>query len=308
MRAKMNGMGRLTRTRTVLKLGPGADTAIRAARRSDVLAVEEPLEIRLGGRPYLVTMRTPGDDVDLVHGLLYAEGVIETGADVVLARYCAGTGADGLNTYNVLDVSLTPERARPAAEPVRQVVTGSGCGICGATSIEQVLSGRRHPVTRTAVVPWRHVLDAPVRLRERQHNFSRTGGLHGAGLIDAAGELVCAREDVGRHNALDKVIGWALRQGRLPLVGGLLVVSSRASYELTQKAVAAGAELLVAVSAPSSLAVELADEAGLTLVAFVRGETMNVYTHADRVELTRPTPVQADPVQASPVQAGSGAG
>ena len=284
----MKAMGRVTRTRAVVKVGVDAGGQLHAARRGDVLSVEEPLEIRLDGRPYLVTMRTPGDDFDLVHGLLHAEGVIQTAADVVLARYCAGTGADGRNTYNVLDVSLAAERARPADEPVRQVVTGSGCGICGATSIDQVLSTRRHPITRTRSWPGRAVLGAPARLREHQRAFARTGGVHAAGLINPAGELVGVREDVGRHNAVDKVVGWALRQNRVPLAGCAVVVSSRASYELVQKAVAAGAELLVAVSAPSSLAVELADGAGLTLVAFVRGETMNVYTHPDRLDLGHP--------------------
>jgi FdhD protein len=147
------------------------------------------------------------------------------------------------------------------------------------------VTARRHPTTWREPLAVERVLEAPDRLREHQRAFDKTGGLHAAGLLDADGELVCVREDVGRHNALDKVIGWALREGRLPLVGCTLVVSSRASYELTQKAVLAGAELLVAVSAPSSLAVELADEAGLTLVAFVRGETMNVYAHPERLDL-----------------------
>jgi FdhD protein len=289
----MNGMGRLTRNRTVLKVlgGTGPDgSGRRVVRRADVLAVEEPLDVRLDGEPYLVTMRTPGDDIDLVHGLLHGEGVITAAEDVLLARYCAGTGPDGLNTYNVLDVSLVPERARPAGEPRRQVVMNSACGICGSTSIKQVVDGRRHPVTHADPVPVEHLLRAPDLLREQQRTFQRTGGLHAAGLMDATGELLCVREDVGRHNAVDKVVGWALRAGRLPLAGCALVVSSRASYELTQKAVAAGAEMLVAVSAPSSLAVELADEAGLTLVGFVRGDSLNVYCHPERIDL-RPVEV-----------------
>ena len=274
-------MGRLTRTRPVVKVRTGADG--RVVRRSDTLAVEEPLEVRLGGTAYLVTMRTPGDDIDLVHGLLHGEGVIASAEDVVLARYCAGTDAEGHNTYNVLDVSLAPGVAPDG--PIRQVVMNSACGLCGTTTIEQVTSARRHPTTWREPIPVERVLEAPDRLREHQRAFDKTGGLHAAGLMDADGELVCVREDVGRHNALDKVVGWAMREGRLPLTGCALVVSSRASYELTQKAVLAGAELLVAVSAPSSLAVELADEAGLTLVAFVRGESMNVYTHPERLDL-----------------------
>lgn len=278
-------MGRLTRTRAVLKVRAG-DGDPSVVRRPDVLAVEEPLEIRLDGASYVVTMRTPGHDIDLVHGLLHGEGVIETREDVVLARYCAGTGPDGLNTYNVIDVSLAAHRARPADEPRRQVLMSSACGICGTTSIDQVVQSRRYPVTSGDPVPLRRVLEAPDRLRVEQRAFERTGGLHAAGLLDAAGTLVCVREDVGRHNALDKVIGWAVREDRLPLRGCTLVVSSRASYELVQKSVLAGAELLVAVSAPSSLAVELAEEAGLTLVGFVRGDSMNVYTRPERIDLT----------------------
>ena len=274
-------MGRLTRTRPVVKVRAGADG--RVVRRSDTLAVEEPLEVRLDGSAFLVTMRTPGDDIDLVHGLLHGEGVIETASDVLLARYCAGTDEDGLQTYNVLDVSLVPGAAPTG--PLRQVLVNSACGLCGSTSIDQVVTARRFPTTWREPLPVERVLTAPDLLREQQRAFDKTGGLHAAGLVDADGALVCVREDVGRHNALDKVIGWALREGRLPLTGCALVVSSRASYELTQKAVLAGAELLVAVSAPSSLAVELADEAGLTLVAFVRGDSMNVYTHPERIDL-----------------------
>jgi FdhD protein len=274
-------MGRLTRTRPVVKVRAGADG--RVVRRSDTLAVEEPLEVRLDGSAYLVTMRTPGDDIDLVHGLLHSEGIVAAASDVLLARYCAGTGEDGLNTYNVLDVSLAPGVAPDG--PLRQVVMNSACGLCGTTSIDQVVTARRYPTTWRTPLPVERVLEAPERLRDQQRAFDKTGGLHAAGLLDADGRLVCVREDVGRHNALDKVVGWALRDGRLPLAGCALVVSSRASYELTQKAVLAGAELLIAVSAPSSLAVELADEAGLTLVAFVRGETMNVYTHPERLDL-----------------------
>ncbi len=274
-------MGRLTRTRPVVKVRTGTDA--RVVRRSDTLAVEEPLEVRLGGTAYLVTMRTPGDDIDLVHGLLHGEGVIREASDVVLARYCAGTDAEGRNTYNVLDVSLAAGTG--PVGPLRQVLVNSACGLCGTTSIEQVVTTRHHPTTWREPLPVEVVLEAPQRLREQQRAFDKTGGLHAAGLLDADGELVCVREDVGRHNALDKVVGWALREGRLPLAGCALVVSSRASYELTQKAVLAGAELLVAVSAPSSLAVELADEAGLTLVAFVRGDSLNVYTHPERLDL-----------------------
>ncbi len=275
-------MGRVTRNHPVVRIS--ADGSV--LKRADTVAVEEPLEIRLDGRPWLVTMRTPGDDIDLVHGLLHAEGIIAAAADVVLARYCAGTGPDGLNTYNVIDVSLGAEAVRPSEESLRHVAASSACGMCGAVRIEEITRSSRYPldwqVRRTA----RFILGAPDLLRAEQKAFDRTGGLHGAGLLDTDGSLLCVREDVGRHNAVDKVIGWALREGRLPLSEAVLVVSSRASFELTQKALLAGIPLMVAVSAPSSLAVELAAAAGLTLVGFARGTSMNVYTHADRIETT----------------------
>jgi len=282
-------MGRVTRNHSVLRLGPEGPR-----RRGDPLAVEEPLEVRVDGERLMVTMRTPGDDIDLVHGLLHSEGVIADVEDVLLARYCAGSGPDGLNTYNVIDVSLAPGVVPPAAEARRQVVTTSACGICGSTSIGQVLRQSRHSLPADLWVPVALVRSGPVRLREQQKVFAKTGGLHAAGLLARDGSMLCVREDVGRHNAVDKVVGWAIRQRRLPLSDSLLVVSGRASYELTQKAVLAGIGMLVAVSAPSSLAVDLAAEAGLTLVGFVRGESMNVYTHPDRISDDPRPPADAD--------------
>ncbi|SDS13284.1 FdhD protein [Friedmanniella luteola] len=277
-------MGRVTRLHPVLKLGP--DTAVR---RTDTLAVEEPLEIRLDGEAFQVTMRTPGDDVDLVHGLLHSEGVIASAADLLGARYCDGVGPDGANTYNVLDVALASTARPPAPEQRRRVTTTSACGVCGTTSIDQVVKQTGHPLGEGFRLPTALISAAPDRLREHQKAFDKTGGLHAAGLMTTEGTIVCAREDVGRHNAVDKVVGWALRQGRLPLSDLVLVVSGRASFELTQKAVLAGLPMMIAVSAPSSLAAELATESGLTLVGFVRGERMNVYSHPERV-LT-PAPV-----------------
>ena len=271
-------MGRVTRQRTVLRLGPD-----HATRRSDTLAVEEPLEVRLGCDPFVVTMRTPGNDIDLVHGLLHSEAVIAAREDLVTARYCDGLGPDGLNTYNVLDVTLAPGVAAPDPGLRRNVLTTSACGICGSTTIDTVMHESRHPLDADLRFSQEVVASAPVRLRERQRAFDKTGGLHAAGLLTRAGDLLVVREDVGRHNAVDKVVGWAIREQRLPLTDVALAVSGRASFELTQKAVLAGIGILVAVSAPSSLAVELADEAGLTLVGFVRGDTMNVYTHAERI-------------------------
>jgi FdhD protein len=270
-------MGRVTRRHAVLRVEPGV-----AIRRSDTLAVEEPLEIRLNGEPYLVTMRTPGNDIDLVRGLLYSERIITDRSDIVLARYCAGSGPDGVNSYNVLDVSLAPQISAPAAAR-RNVMTTSACGICGTTSIDQVLRESPYPRDTGLQVAAELVLSAPTRLREHQRAFDQTGGLHAAGLLGLNSEMMCVREDVGRHNAVDKVIGWAIEQQLLPLRHMILAVSGRASFELTQKAVLAGIPVLAAVSAPSSLAAELAEEAGLTLVGFVRGQTMNVYTHPDRM-------------------------
>jgi FdhD protein len=271
-------MGRVTRRHAVLRVAPG-----ETIRRSDTLAVEEPLEIRLNGEPYLVTMRTPGNDIDLAHGLLYSEGIISERSDIVLARYCAGSGPDGINTYNVLDITLAPPVSIPEPAARRNTLTTSACGICGTTTIDQVLRESPYGVDPHVRVSAELVLSAPTRLRQQQRTFDQTGGLHAAGLLGLDSEMLCVREDVGRHNAVDKVIGWAIREQLLPLRQMILAVSGRASFELTQKAVLAGIPVLAAVSAPSSLAAELAEEAGLTLVGFVRGETMNVYTHPERL-------------------------
>lgn len=271
-------MGRITRQHPVLRLEAG-----QARRRADVLAVEEPLELRLDGEPFVVTMRTPGHDVDLAHGLLHSESIVATAADVAGARYCDGVGPDGLNTYNVLDVALAPSAAAPDPGERRRVVTTSACGICGTTTIDQVARSSRYPLSGGQGLTPELIASGPVLLRAQQRAFAKTGGLHAAGLLSTDGTLMCVREDVGRHNAVDKVVGWALREGRLPLSDTVLVVSGRASYELTQKAVLAGIPVLAAVSAPSSLAVDLAARTGLTLLGFVRGDTMNVYTAPERI-------------------------
>ena len=284
-------MGRVTRLHPVLRVAIGREGPDQAVRRTDTLAVEEPLEVRLNGDSFLVTMRTPGDDIDLVHGLLHSEGVITRVEDIAGARYCDGAGPDGLNTYNVLDVQLAAGVQPPSPDLRRNVVTSSACGVCGTTSIDQVVKQTCHPLDLSLRVPAELVLSAPDRLRDHQKAFAKTGGLHAAGLMTPDGAIVCAREDVGRHNAVDKVVGWALRQRMLPLSQLILVVSGRASFELTQKAVLAGIPMMAAVSAPSSLAAELATEAGLTLVGFVRGQSMNVYSHPERVK----TPVVDDP-------------
>ena len=254
--------------------------------RPDTVAAEEPLEIRLSGIALAVTMRTPGDDFDLVHGFLATEGVISGPEDVAGLRYCDSVDADGRNTYNVVDVDLAPGVRAPDTALDRNFLTSSACGVCGKASIDAIRTRTVHDVAADPVrLPLEVLLSLPDRLRAAQQVFDRTGGLHAAGLATAAGDLVTVREDVGRHNAVDKVIGDAVRAGRVPLTGQVLVVSGRASFELTQKAAMAGIPVLAAVSAPSSLAVELAAGVGITLVGFLRGDGCNVYTRQDRVIL-----------------------
>lgn len=272
-------MGRVTDRRRVIRIEAG-----RRTTRPDTLVAEEPLEIRVEGRPLSVTMRTPGDDFDLVAGFLTTEGVVAAPADVATMRYCAGATDGGMNTYNVIDVALGDGVAPPAASLDRNFYTTSSCGVCGKASVDAVRTVSRWVVDADpARVPASVVAGLPQCLRTAQKVFDKTGGLHAAGLFDAEGSLLCVREDVGRHNAVDKVVGWAARAGALPLRGRVLMVSGRASFELVQKAVMAGIPVLAAVSAPSTLAVDLAVEAGLTLVGFLRGTTMNVYSAGERI-------------------------
>jgi FdhD protein len=264
---------------TRLTAGQAAETA------PDTLVAEEPLEMRVAGAPLAVTMRTPGDDMDLLAGFLVSEGVIRRRDDLTAMRYCAGTDENGHNTYNVLDATLAPHV--PEVEPSlrRATLTTSACGLCGKSTIDDVAVASPHPLgTDDTAVDAAWVCALPDRLRAAQEVFDRTGGLHAAALFDVAEDtLLVMREDVGRHNAVDKVIGWALREDRLPLRGTLLLVSGRASFELVQKAAVAGIPMLAAISAPSSLAVDLADRVGLTLVGFLRPPTMVVYSAAARV-------------------------
>jgi FdhD protein len=250
--------------------------------RQDHLAAEEPLEIRVRKKPLAVTMRTPGHDIDLAMGFLLSEGIIGEASDVTTAQLCAGT--DTPNTYNVVDVVLGPGVPPPVTDPSRNFYTTSSCGVCGKASIDAVRTRSRFDVAADPMeVAARTLAALPAKLRSAQRTFARTGGLHAAGLFTVTGELLVLREDVGRHNAVDKVLGWALREGRLPLAGHVLLVSGRASFELTQKAWMAGLPLLAAVSAPSTLAVELAEESGMTLVGFLREPKMNIYSGAHRV-------------------------
>lgn len=284
-------MGRLTARRPVLTVTLEADAA-RTRRRPDTLAVEEPLEIRVGGEPLAVTMRTPGHDVELAAGFLVSEAIIAHGGQFRSAIHCGGpgtgAGAAGAteNTYNVLDVALAAGVALPAADAARRFYTTSSCGVCGKASIDAVETVSAHVAGDPLEVDAAFLLSLPDRLRDEQAVFTKTGGLHAAALFDgASGELLVAREDVGRHNAVDKVVGWAVLADRLPLSGTVLQVSGRASFELVQKAAMAGIPVLSAVSAPSSLAVELAEARGLTLAGFVRGSSLNVYTGAQRVRV-----------------------
>jgi FdhD protein len=282
-------MGRVTERRRVLRIRGGA-----RSHRADTLVAEEPLEIRLNGRPLAITMRTPGDDFDLATGFLVSEGVLGAAEELTSVVYCAGATAEGSNTYNVVDVRLAPGVPVPDITLERNVYTSSSCGLCGKASLDAVRTTARWPIAdaedgeggpaRVRLEPG--LLAAlPDRLRAAQAVFDRTGGLHAAALFDRGGELLDVREDVGRHNAVDKLVGRALRDGRLPLDGQILMVSGRASFELAQKAVMAGIPVLAAVSAPSSLAVDLAGEAGLTLVGFLRGDSMNVYAGEHRMAL-----------------------
>lgn len=276
-------MSRIAATRKVTKLTAGG----KARPGTDVLAGEEPLEIRVGGTPLVVTMRTPGHDFELTAGFLVSEGMIHRHEDYAAARYCAGATVDGLNTYNVLDVTLGPGVKSPDADMTRDFYSTSSCGVCGKASIDAVETVSIHDVAAATVgVDPDLLLSLPGRLRESQAVFEQTGGLHAAGLFDAAtGEKLVVREDVGRHNAVDKVIGWALIEDRLPLNDCVLQVSGRASFELIQKAKMAGIPIFSAVSAPSSLAVDLAVSSGMTLAGFVRGDSMVLYSRPDRIRV-----------------------
>jgi FdhD protein len=237
-------------------------------RDEDVVAVEEPLEIRINGSPVAVTMRTPGHDEELALGFCLSEG-LQPGS----ARLPDDLAA---NTVEVDAPGFDPARLQ------RSFYTSSSCGVCGKGALEAV-SVETQRVEGAFTVPADLAASLPDRLRAAQPAFAATGGLHATGLFSADGELVCLREDVGRHNALDKVVGWAFRDGRLPLAEAVLCVSGRLSFELVQKAAVAGCPVLVAVGAPSSLAVELARDRGITLCGFVRGGRMNVYTEPWRI-------------------------
>jgi FdhD protein len=253
-------------------------------RRPDTLAAEEPMEVRVNGKALAVTMRTPGSDIELAHGFLLSEGVIGSREDIRTARYCDGVDDEGRNTYNVLDLALAEGVPSPETGVERNFYTTSSCGVCGKAALDAIkVKTRFDPGASTIKVTTAVLAGLPAELRKQQKVFASTGGLHAAALFTGDGTLLVVREDVGRHNAVDKVLGWALLEGRIPLHDTALLVSSRASFELVQKAAMAGIGLLAAVSAPSSLAAELAEESGMTLIGFLRGESMNLYTGDHRV-------------------------
>lgn len=251
--------------------------------RSEVLATEEPFDVRInaGGQEIkaTVTMRTPGNDFELAAGFLYAESVLGGKEDLAAVRYCQPQDEQ---QYNVVTVDLRGPMPETATLD-RMFYSNSGCGVCGKASMDQLeLRGIPELGAGPRVSP-ELILSLPERLRRGQKLFGRTGGVHAAGLFDAAGNLECVREDVGRHNALDKLAGWALLNNRLPLTDRIVMVSGRASFELVQKALRAGAGMLCAVSAPSTLAVDLAARFGMTLVGFLREDGFNVYAGGERI-------------------------
>jgi FdhD protein len=253
------------------RAGASAETA------DDELAHEEPLEIRVRGRAVSVTMRTPGNDEELAAGFLATEGMIHRRHDVLRIEPC-GRNEDG----NLVNVLLAPDVPVDFDKLTRHVFASSSCGLCGKATIDAV-RGQFPPITSDLVVDAKTILSLPDKMRQTQSTFDRTGGLHAAAIFSSTGELIVLREDVGRHNALDKVIGYGLLNGLLPYDNHILLVSGRTSFEIMQKALAARIPVIAAVSAPSSLAADFAKESGQTLVGFLRGERMNVYAGEQQI-------------------------
>lgn len=257
--------------------------------RSDVLATEEPMEIRLvtgeKTQTVAVTMRTPGADFELATGFLYGEGIVGSRDDILKISYCVDPEVDSEQQYNIINVTLRGNKEYDLRALERHFYTTSACGVCGKASLEQ-LEIRGCPVVPPGPqVSARTITSLPDKLRESQGLFDATGGLHAAALFSADGDLIALREDVGRHNATDKLIGWAMLEGRLPLHDHVVMVSGRSSFEILQKSVTAGAPIVCAVSAPSSLAVDVARQFNVTLVGFLRNNRFNVYNGADRIRV-----------------------
>lgn len=263
---------------TVTRVGRTAQ-----AGREDVAAAEEPLDVRLQGQSFAIIMRTPGDDRALAAGFLFAERVIRRSDDIGAVEHCRHP--DQMQAHHVVNVFLRGDAAAAALkhlEQRRRVIANSSCGVCGRASIEELRSDIP-PLTASSPVHAAVIGTLPGALRQRQVTFDETGGLHAAGLFDLSGTLVASAEDVGRHNAVDKVIGAMLLEDRLPLPHMILMVSGRLSFEIVQKAWLAGVPVLAAVSAPTSLAIDLAREAGITLIGFVRDRGFNIYAHEVRI-------------------------
>ncbi len=257
-------------------------------RRPDHLAVEEPLELRLASEPrariLTVTMRTPGHDFELAAGWLLAEGVIESPDAISAIRYCTDPDVDDEQRYNIVTTDL---KVPPGRVAERLAVTSSSCGICGSASIGALRELGHPELASGGSIGWRTLAGLPGTLAAAQSQFRSTGGLHAAGLLSFEGDPLVVREDIGRHNAVDKVIGWALLQSRFPLDRTVLVVSGRTSFEIVQKALRAGISVVAGISAASSLAARLADEENMTLVGFLRGERCTVYAHPERIDHDR---------------------
>jgi FdhD protein len=261
----------------------------RVRVRPDVLATEEPMEIRLvsGGmkRTVAVTMRTPGSDFELAAGFLYGEGIVSSQEDIKKISYCVDPDVDAEQQYNIVNVELRDTREYDLRPLERHFYTTSACGVCGKASLEQLEVRGCPAIPPGPEVAAQTIYSLPEKLRAAQGLFEATGGLHAAALFDAGGELVALREDVGRHNATDKLIGWTLLEGRLPLGDHIVMVSGRSSYEIMQKCLVAGVPVVCAVSAPSSLAVDVAREFGMTLIGFLRGSKFNLYAGSERIQL-----------------------
>ncbi|MGB3632603.1 MAG: formate dehydrogenase accessory sulfurtransferase FdhD [Rubrobacteraceae bacterium] len=272
-----------SKTKTRVKIFEGDSTR----RRPDTLATEEPMEIRLvtgdNTQTVAVTMRTPGADFELAAGFLYGEGIVASRDDIRRISYCVDPEVDAEQQYNIVNVELRPGLKYDVRSLERHFYTTSACGVCGKASLEQ-LELRGCPVIPPGPeVTSQKIYSLPEKLREAQGLFDSTGGLHAAALFDTEGKLLALREDVGRHNATDKLVGWALLEGRLPLNENIVMVSGRSSFEILQKCLTAGVPIICAISAPSSLAVDVARDFGMTLVGFLRGERFNVYAGAERI-------------------------
>jgi FdhD protein len=286
MLEKTSGKSRRT-SKTKTRVRVVEDGGMRV--RPDALATEEPMEIRLLAGPtkqtVAVTMRTPGADFELAAGFLYGEGIVTSPEDILKISYCVDPEIDAEQQYNIVNVELRSGREFDLRPLERHFYTTSACGVCGKASLEQ-LELRGCPVISPGPeVSAETIYSLPETLREAQGLFDATGGLHAAALFDGEGELLALREDVGRHNATDKLVGWALLEGRLPLSEHVVLVSGRSSFEIMQKCLTAGVPVVCAISAPSSLAVDVAREFGMTLVGFLRGGRFNVYAGADRVRI-----------------------